>query len=140
MQADDYLCADRLDSWLFVNLWLIQSLSDVAEALYIEVGLVAEDNRKLLEQHVHYIVVTHKNLFLLGLFRECILRRHRSWRLGYEGPICSLNVLEDFFGYDVRADIRVLSEEDDDLIAGDSYSHICTAGIRYSQRDELTHH
>ena len=73
MQADDYLCADRLDSWLFVNLWLIQSLSDVAEALHIEVGLVTENNRELLEQHVHYIVVTHKNLFLLGLLRKCIL-------------------------------------------------------------------
>ena len=93
VQADDDLCADRLDSLLFVNLWLIQSLSDVAEALYIEVGLVAEDDRELLEQHVHYIVVTHKNLFLLGLFSECILARHRSGWLGYEGPIRSLNVL-----------------------------------------------
>ena len=89
---------------------------------------------------MQYIVVTHKNLFLLGLFSECILRRHRSGWLGYKGPIRSLNVLKDFFGYDVRANIRVLSEEYDDLIAGNSNSHICTAGVRYSQRDELTHH
>ena len=140
VQADDYLGADRFDSWFFINLWLIQSLSDVAEALHIEVWLVAKNDRELLEQHVHYIVVTHKNFFLLSLFSKCILRRHGSRWLGYKSPVRSLNVLEDFFGYDVRADIRVLCEEDDDFIAGDSNSHICTAGVRHSKRDELAHH
>lgn len=44
VQTDDNLGADGLDGRLFIDLRHVQSLSDVAEALYIEVGLVAEDD------------------------------------------------------------------------------------------------
>lgn len=52
VQADDYLGAYRLDSLFFIYFWHIQSFSDVAQALHVEVGLVAEHDGELLEQHV----------------------------------------------------------------------------------------
>ena len=52
----------------------------------------------------------------------------------------ALYVLDDLFGYDVRADVSMLGEEDDDLVARDSDPHICTACISHCERNELTHH
>ena len=89
---------------------------------------------------MHYVVVAHENLFPLGLIGKRILWRHGSGWLSSESSIRSLNVLENFFGYDVGADVRVLGEEDDDFVTGNADSHVGTACICHSKGDELTHH
>ena len=101
----------------------------MAQALHVEVGLVAKHDGELLEQHVQDVVVAHKDLLLLAKLGECVLGCHGSWRGRDQGTVRTLNVLEHLFRDDVGADVRVLGEKDDDFVTGDSDSHICAACI-----------
>lgn len=86
------------------------------------------------------IEVSAQDLFFLSVVSQDILRRHRCWWCASQRSVGALDIFDHFFGDDDRADVGVLGKEDDDLVTRNSDSHVGTAGIGHSERDELAHH
>ena len=81
VETDDDLSADRLDGGLFIRWTVIHSLGDMLQTLHEELGLVAENYRELLDEHVKDVEVAHQDLPLLGVLIEGLLGGHagRRW-------------------------------------------------------------
>ena len=138
-EADHELGACRLQSWLLLGV-SVHRVCDVPEALYVEVLLVAEHDRELLEQHLQNAEQPHKDFHLLSQFLLVLLLAHARGRWHLHGGADSLDVLQHFLCHDEGPDVAVLGEVDDDLVAGDSDAHIDAARIGDDQTDELTNH
>ena len=73
VQRDQYGSANGLDGRVFVLLAGVHRDGDVLKTLHIELGLVAEDDGELLDQHVQDIEMADQNLLLLILIIDSIL-------------------------------------------------------------------
>ena len=81
VQTDDDLSANRLDGRLFIRWTVVHRLSDMLQTLHKELGLVAEHDRKLLDEHVKDVEVAHQDFPLLGVLSKSFLGSHagRRW-------------------------------------------------------------
>ena len=108
-------------------------MSDLLEHVHVELRLVAQHNGELLKEHVQDVIVTHKKFLLRDLVAEDLFGRHTGRGLLLDTMHGALYILNDFFGNNERADVRMLCKEDYYFVTGDSDSHIGTTGIRHSQ-------